>query len=277
MEKSSYRQKILNKIPEFEQKKLFDVDLEDDPPSKELMPDEVDYLGKKLSSKIKTKFAYFSAKRFMLKMIKKHKLIISKINGLENLKNLKTGAVLTCNHFNPLDSFAMEYLFRECKFKNKKLYRVIREGNYTNFPGFYGMIMRNCHTLPLSRNSETMKNFLRAVDYHLKNNNLVLVYPEQALWWNYKKPRPLQDGAFKFATKSDVPVVPIFITMEDTVYLDDEGYPVQAYTINVFPPIYQNKQKSKAENVFDMKKKNFQLWVNCYEKTYNTKYDLKID
>ena len=32
----------------------------------------------------------------------------------------------------------------------------------------------------------------------------VLVYPEQSMWWNYRKPRPLKSGAFKFAISSIV-------------------------------------------------------------------------
>ena len=38
------------------------------------------------------------------------------------------------------------------------MYRVIREGNYTGFPGFYGVLMRHCNTLPLSSNFKTMED-----------------------------------------------------------------------------------------------------------------------
>ena len=46
--------------------------------------------------------------------------------------------------------------------KDKRLYKVIREGNYTNFPGLYGFFFRNCDTLPLSSNKRTMIEFLKA-------------------------------------------------------------------------------------------------------------------
>ena len=71
------------------------------------------------------------------------------------------GAVITCNHFHPMDSFIMQKVFDASKHP-KRMYRVIREGNYTSFPGFYGFLMRNCNTLPLSSNMQTMKKFLRA-------------------------------------------------------------------------------------------------------------------
>ena len=28
------------------------------------------------------------------------------------------------------------------------------------------------------------------------------------MWWNYRKPKPLQDGAYRFATKHNVPIIP---------------------------------------------------------------------
>ena len=64
----------------------------------------------------------------------------------------------------------------------RRFYRVIREGNYTSFPGFYGFLMRNCNTLPLSSNIITMKKFMLAVDELLKEGHFVLVYPEQSMW-----------------------------------------------------------------------------------------------
>ena len=75
---------------------------------------------------------------------------------------------------------------KQCK--KRRLYRVIREGNYTNFPGFYGMLMRNCYTFPLSSNRDTMKKFLSSMDTVLQHGDFMLVYPEQSMWWNYRKP-----------------------------------------------------------------------------------------
>lgn len=52
---SEDRKEVLRKIDEYERKGWFDKDVENDPPSPELRPEDVDYLGKKLSSKIKTR------------------------------------------------------------------------------------------------------------------------------------------------------------------------------------------------------------------------------
>lgn len=277
--KSKDRTDILKKIELFEENGWFDVDVENDPPSKILMPNKVDYLQKKLSSKIARKIAYSAARKFMNKLLKEKQLIISDVKGIEHWKNLDTGAIITCNHFNAMDSFAMQYAYDKTGFKKRKLYKVIREGNYTSFGGFYGYLMRHCNTLPLSSNAETMKKFINAVDVILKKREFILVYPEQSMWWNYKKPKPLKKGAFNFAVRNNVPVVPIFITMQDSDIIAKDGFPIQKYTINIFEPIYPNKTISARENIEAMMQKNYDLWKDCYEKTYgiplvyNTKKD----
>ena len=62
------------------------------------------------------------------------------------------------DEFNAFDSFAIQLAFEQAKLKKKRMYRVIREGNYTGFPGFYGVLMRHCNTLPLSSNFKTMED-----------------------------------------------------------------------------------------------------------------------
>ena len=189
---------------------------------------------------------------------------------MENLDKLEGGAIITCNHFNPFDVFAIEKAFRLSElFNTKRLYKVIREGNYTNFPGLYGFFFRNCDTLPLSSNSETMVEFMKATDTILKRGDLILIYPEQSLWWNYRKPKPLKQGAFRIAARNNVPVLPIFITMEDSEFIGEDGFPIQEYTINIGKAIYPNEKISEKENAQKMKTKNYEVWKNTYERFYN--------
>ena len=265
---------VQKKIEKFEQEKRWNEDVEKDPPAPVLMPEMVDYLNEEISSKIARWFSFRGAEKYLMNILRDKKLIIKDVIGLEHLKYLEGGAIITSNHFNPMDTFAVQYATCAAGIKKEKLYRVIREGNYTNFPGFFGRIMRHCNTLPLSSNADTMKMFVRAVDAVLKDGNLIVVYPEQAMWWNYKKPRPFQDGAFKFAVKNDVPVIPMFITMQDSDILGEDGFFVQEYTIHIFPPIRKDERKSNRQNIEDMKNKNFELVKNCYERAYNTKYDI---
>ena len=262
------RQDIIKKIEQYEKEGRFDEDVEDDPPSRELLPDEVDYLRKNMSNRMRTKYAFRIARWFMNTMIRKKQLIIKEIKGIENYRNLKSGAIITCNHFNAMDSFAMHITYEKSRQRRRKFFRIIREGNYTSFPGFYGLLMRNCNTLPLSSNKETMKKFIKAVDTILQKGHFILIYPEQSMWWNYRKPKPLKKGGYTFAAKNNVPVLPCFITMEDSNVPGEGGLPVQEYTIHVSEPIYPDPEKSRAANVKEMMDKNYAVWKEIYETTY---------
>lgn len=262
------RQEIMDKIQEYEREGRFDEDVEDDPPGRMLMPDEVDYLRTNFNNRMRTRHAFRIAHWFMNTMLRKKQLIIKDIVGIEHYKSLKSGAVITCNHFNAMDSFAMHIAYMKSGQRRRKLFRVIKEGNYTSFPGFYGFLMRNCNTLPLSSNVDTMKKFLQAVNKILQKGHFILIYPEQSMWWNYKKPKPLKKGAYTFAAQNHVPVLPCFVTMEDSNVPGEGGLPVQAYTIHIAPPIYPDPKKKKAENIQYMMEENARVWKEIYEETY---------
>ena len=135
--------------------------------------------------------------------------------------------------------------------------------------------MRNCNTLPLSSNLGTMKKFMQGVDRLLKEGHFILVYPEQSMWWNYRKPKPLKNGAYSFAVRNKVPVLPCFITMKDSDIMGEDGFYVQEYTIHIGKPIYPNPELSYRESVKDMRDRNYQLWKEIYEREYHMplKYD----
>lgn len=266
---SEDRKEVLRKIDEYERKGWFDKDVENDPPSPELRPEDVDYLGKKLSSKIKTAIANKMGRKFFEKMIKEGAVVIDGMEGGENLRLLKdTGAVITCNHFGIPDNYILYHCIQN-SLKKKRLYKVIREGNYTGFSGLFGFLFRNCNTLPLSSNRRTMVNFMSAADTLLRRGEAVLIYPEQGMWWNYRKPRPFKIGAFKIAVRAGVPVLPTFVTMkDDETKLDEHNYPLQHYTLHVMPPVYPDKTLSEKQAAEKMKEDTFALYKAKYEEVY---------
>jgi hypothetical protein len=76
MEKSERKLELLRKISELEKNQQWHLDVEDDPITYPLMPNKVDYLNEKFSSKIKNKIANILGTRFFDKMIKNGQLII---------------------------------------------------------------------------------------------------------------------------------------------------------------------------------------------------------
>ena len=275
---SQSREEVYERIRDLEKNGIFDLDVEQDPPTIPLTPENVDYLREKGLNRIKNVLANRMGEKYLKDLIKNKKLIIKDIKGLENLENVKTGAMITCNHFNPNDFLTIEQVFRKTsQIKTKKLYKVIREGNYTNFPGFPGFLFRNGDTLPLSANTSTMIEFMKAVDTILQRGDFILIYPEQSMWWNYRKPKPLKDGAYKMATRNNVPIIPIFITMQDSEIIGEDGFPVQEYIVNIKEPIYPDTNKTEKENTEIMRDKNYQVWKKVYEDFYKIPLEYKSD
>lgn len=267
MEKNPHKLELIERIAELEKNQMWEVDAEDNPETYPLMPDKVDYLNEKLSSKIKNKIANILGSSFFDMLISKRQLIIKEVRGIENFRAVKGGKIVTCNHFSICDHYAVWVALRE-SMGGKMLYKIIREGNYTNPPKPFGILMRHCNTLPLSSQTSTMKNFLHAIKELLGRGETILIYPEQSMWWNYRKPKPLQDGAFSLAVRNNTPVVPIFITMEDSDVPDGDGFLVQEYTIHILPAIYPDPTLTGREAKEKMRKENYEAWVRVYEDFY---------
>lgn len=268
IQKDPGRLAIIEKIKLFEREERWAQDVEDDPPTIPLRPEMVDYLNEKISSRFWMKFANILARNFINSLLRKKIMILKEVKGLENYVEMKRkGAIITCNHFNAMDNFAV-YKAIEKHVYHRELVKVCREGNYTNFPGFYGFLFKHCNTLPLSSVASTMKNFMHAVKTYLAQGRQILIYPEQAMWWNYRKPRPLTSGAFKMAAENSVPVIPFFITMQDSDIVDSDGFFVQEYTVNILKPIFPKEELSVRQNAEFMKNENYSVWKKVYEEFY---------
>ena len=265
------RKRVVDRIEQYEREGRFNEDVEEDDPPIPIKPGEVDFTNKKLSSRMKTAFANFMGKAFFENMIKHGKLIIKEVHGLENATAVKGGAIVTSNHFHLSDNYVVYKTIKPALKKRHYLYKVIKESNYTNFKGPVRIMMRHGNTLPLCSNISAMRDFNEGMETLLRRGEKILIYPEQAMWFNYRKPRPLKPGAFRFAAKYNVPVIPVFIGMKDSENLDDDGYRVQELYVFYMPAIYPDESLSVRENTEAMMEKNYALSVAAYEDFYGEK------
>ncbi len=267
---SAEKQALLKRIEEAEKRGDFHAQIENDPPAKTLLLKDVDYLCKKPFNRIKRYLANRMADKHFLRLIKRGDLAIEEPQGKEYLSVLQKGAIITCNHFSPMDNYILFHCIRKALPK-KYLYKVIKEGNYTSFKGTYGFFFRYCHTLPLSSNRRTMAAFMKATQTLLKRGESILVYPEQEMWWNYRKPRPFKVGAFKMAYRAGAPVLPVFITMRaDGERVDKDGYPLQRHTVHILSPVYPDLALGEKLGAEKMLEETFALYKAKYEETYKT-------
>lgn len=273
MDISENRKKILSRIEEYEREGKFDIDVEDDPETLPLDPDTVDYTQKKISTRIGSFIANRLGRNHFEKMIKRGDVVLREVRGAVNMEAVRNvGALVTCNHFNAFDNYAV-YRTLIPVLEGKMLYKIIREGNYTSFGGFYGYLFRHCNTLPLSSSLKGIKALNKAMTELFARGEKILIYPEQAMWYNYRKPRPMKVGAFRFAVKNNVPILPVFITLEDTDKYDADGLPIQAYTVHVLPALYPDRALSTREDSERLCRENYNLCRRTYEEFYGKKLE----
>lgn len=213
------------------------------------------------------KIAYFF---LMLFIVRPYCFIVNKIwlktkvVGKKNLKGLKTGAVVTCNHVNKVDAIALG----KALWPRKTHYTV---AEFNNMKCRLGTYMRAYGTMAFSSNHDGLKNFNYHVDKFLQQKHFVTFFPERSEWWCYEKPRPLQIGAFHYAAKSNVPVVPAFITFVKTGKFDKNGIEKRKFIVNILKPIYPKEELSLKENKEYLLNENEKAWIECYENFYNKK------
>ncbi len=188
----------------------------------------------------------------------------TEIVGLENLKGISGGAIFTSNHFHPLDSTAVRRVVR--KRGGGKLNIVSRASNFA-MTGFIGFLMNYTRTIPLLTDSHyTAREFTPAISRMLERGEFVLIYPEAAMWKNYRKPRPGMSGAYYLAAKFGVPVIPVFTEMPDS---DGDI----SYRIHVGAPLVAKEGETLRDTVARTQREDEGFRISTYESCYGRSYD----
>lgn len=187
--------------------------------------------------------------------------------GLEKLRGIKSGAIVTSNHFNPLDNTAVRETVK--KAGKKRLYIVSLLSNLA-MPGWIGFLMRYTDIIPICKtNREYMtKDFSGYLHYYLNKNQWILIYPEQEMWFNYRKPRPPKRGAFYYASRENVPVIPLFVEIRDLEAMDNGEFHKTRYVVHVLDPIYPKADLGVRDNSIWMMKQDYEQKKQAYEEAY---------
>lgn len=232
----------------------------------------LDTFYKNKNKKISYWFKHQSANGIVRKYMKMLDNDIT-IKGLENIKelDLSNGAIITSNHFNPLDTFIIRKLVEEVL--KKDLYIVIQDTNLA-MPGMLGFLMNYVNVIPVSKSptylAGTFKETLKSV---LDTGAIVLIYPEEEMWFNYRKIRPLKRGAYQYAAVLNVPVISCFTKIDDTDIPDNDEFNKTLYELNVLGVLYPDKDVSPRTNSINMLNQDYSWKKTAYEKLYNEKLD----
>lgn len=230
--------------------------------------------------KNKKKLSYYFKNKIANKTVKKISKELYpdiKINGLEklNLADLSNGAIITSNHFNPLDSYNIRKIVEEKL--HKKLYIVVQDTNLA-MPGFLGFLFNNIEVIPLSKSPNyIIKKFVPELKKILSKGDFVLIYPEEEMWFNYRIPRPCKRGAYQFARELDVPVISCFVKIIDTDKADNDEFNKVKYVVNINKVIYPEVNESIRSDSKKMAEVDYEARKKAYEDAYNKKLNYEFD
>lgn len=199
----------------------------------------------------------------------------TEIEGLENIAGIKKGAIITSNHFNPLDNTVVrEMLLRTGR---RRLFIVSQESNLA-MKGLVGFLMNHADIIPIMHEKEYMNTYFPVVlKKKFENNGLVLIYPEQEMWFNYRKPRPPKRGAYYYAAENLVPIISCFVEIRDVPQKDNEEFCKTEYIMHVLKPIYPDSSKDIRENSLMMMETDYRQKVEAYESAYGKKLSYEFE
>ena len=146
---------------------------------------------------------------------------------------------------------------------------IVNQDTNLAMKGFVGYMQRYADTMPVSSLKWFMETeFPNQIKNALDENKLVLIYPEQEMWLNYRKPRPPKRGAYLYAAKFNVPIISCFVEMVDTDKDDTKEFKKVKYVLHILDPIYPDPKKNERDNSFDMMGRDYMQKKEAYEKAY---------
>ena len=274
---SDSKKEVINNIEKFVENQQYNQKVETDDPEIPKAEEEKlieDYLKNKdkLLFKIKDKIA-----QVIVNVLTREENKATKIIGIENLKKVKGGAIITSNHCNPLDSIPIR---KAVKMAGKKPIKTVIQITNLAMEGLHGFIMNHIGTIPLSYSASFVKKiFPTLIKEELDKGRLILIYPEQEMWFNYKKPRTPKPGAYYYAAKFNAPIISCFLEIVEKEEKDNDEFNKTEYVLHILKPIYPDENKTTKENTREMMHKDYEQKKEAYEKAYGKKlsYEFEID
>ncbi|HHW30786.1 MAG TPA: glycosyltransferase [Clostridiaceae bacterium] len=135
-----------------------------------------------------------------------HVVLGARIRGKENLKGLRS-AVTVCNHVHFLDSVMVALAL----FPRKATFPTFTKNIKSLWPG---KIVRILGGVPIPENISEVKTFFNEMEFLLRKNHIVHLFPEGIVRPYDTCLRSFKKGAFYLAAQARVPIVPMIITFE---------------------------------------------------------------
>lgn len=172
-----------------------------------------------------------------------------KIEGKENIKKAKNGAISVSNHVLFLDCAMVGLAYGK-----RKIYYTTQEKNFT-IP-FVRKLIKFLRAIPIPEKLENKKEFIKEIDKLLQNGAIVHFYPEGSLLTYHTKIRNFKNGAFDFAIRNKVDVIPMVYTFREPSGIRKMLKKKKDVTLTILEPIkYEENNVDKKEKINEINKK----------------------
>lgn len=169
-----------------------------------------------------------------------------KVKGRKNLKHIKN-AITFSNHTHYLDC-----LWCMAAIRGHKL--MLTGAAHNNKLGAFGKFIRiGGNFIPLPETITQTREFEKTAGKLLKQKSFIHFYSEQAMWLYYTQSRPLKRGAFYYASKFNVPVIPMIALFKKTKFR-------KKVILQICEPIYPQPNLSQKENSEYMQSKAQEIY-----------------
>lgn len=200
----------------------------------------------------------------------------TRIDGLENIPEDLGGVIITSNHFSPLENTVIRHLVTTL---GRRDLGIISQTSNFAMSGPIGVLMNYGDTIPISTNPRYLaKDFLSILKERLvEKQQAILLYPEQEMWFHYRKPRPPKNGAYFYAAKLNVPILSCFVEILDREEDDTPEFRKVSFVLHVLGVLTPDPEKSVRENTEELASRDYALKCRCYEQCYGKKlcYDFE--
>lgn len=199
----------------------------------------------------------------------------TEICGLELVRGLEGGAIITSNHFSPVENTGIRHLVHKL---GKRRINIVSQETNLAMPGMIGFLMNYADVIPISGNVHyTQREFVDLLRECFERDEYVLIYPEEEMWFNYRKPRPPKPGAYYYAARLGVPIISCFIEQQDMPRMDNDEFRKVRFVVHVLGVISPRAELSVRENCAAMSADDYALKKEIYEKVYGKPLDYSFD
>ena len=239
-------EKETKKVTEESEKNIVDIWH----PLKFKINDKYQYVPQNIIFKIFSNIIYYIIAYPILSIILKI-IYDFKIDGRENIKDLKTGAFSVSNHVLVLDCAMVGIAL------GTKNVHFTTQSESFQIP-FVRKLIKLLKAIPIPKEIKNKERMFKELDSLLQKDGIVHFYPEAILYPYCNEIRRFKNGAFNLAIKNNVPIIPIVIKFREPKGIRRVFKRKKDVTLKILSPVASNidelnqleeNRKSKVEEL----------------------------